>query len=507
VTQVQAYSSTGILLRTIITCYNGGNVGCAVPSIPVFAPILQQDVYTYAGGLPPSLVETKYDGNGNVTDVTEYDFGGSGSSFENRTDITYGSWNGGSCAAIGSYINNRVCESKTISGTGAVMADTRNTYDSHGNLLTTASLVSGGTSGGLYLSKSFTYNPNGTVATITDVNGTLTTVSNAQCSNLLPTSITTAGVTTQLGWNCNGPAVTSVTDPNKATNGAAYADPLWRLTQSTDPLGNNAYFSYTPTSATSSFTFNRGQSVHAKTETVDSLGRPHLNQVQQGPGSGNYDSVEADYYVSQMKRTGILPYVGSLGQTNSSGPGVTTTYDALGRTLKTIDNNGGYTSYLYTNNDVLVTVGPAPSGENVKQRQLEYNGLGWLTSVCEITSTANGGTACGQNQPATGFLTWYGYDAVGHLVQVSQGSQYRTFTYDDLGRITGGSDPESAGGFAYTYDSDATCGTYTGDLVKTVDAVGNTVCMAYDAIHRLTSVLPVSGPYSTNNTYSRVLRL
>jgi hypothetical protein len=46
-----------------------------------------------------------------------------------------------------------------------------------------------------------------------------------------------------------------------------------------------------------------------------------------------------------------------------------------------------------------------------------------------------------------------------------------------------------------TYDTDSTCGTYKGDLVK--DAVGNTTCYVYDALRRVTSTT-YSGPYSAN---------
>jgi YD repeat-containing protein len=46
-----------------------------------------------------------------------------------------------------------------------------------------------------------------------------------------------------------------------------------------------------------------------------------------------------------------------------------TTYDALSRPLTVVDGGGGTTTYAYNQNDVLVTVSPAPSGENTKQRQ------------------------------------------------------------------------------------------------------------------------------------------
>jgi YD repeat-containing protein len=46
------------------------------------------------------------------------------------------------------------------------------------------------------------------------------------------------------------------------------------------------------------------------------------------------------------------------------------------------------------------------------------------------------------------------------------------------------------------YDSDSTCGTYSGDLVKRMDAVGNTTCFSYDGLHRKLSITYPSGTYA-----------
>ena len=66
-----------------------------------------------------------------------------------------------------------------------------------------------------------------------------------------------------------------------------------------------------------------------------------------------------------------------------------------------------------------------------------------------------------------------------------------------LGRLTSETNPETANlAYTYTYDSDATCGTSAGDLVKRVDTKNNVTCYAYDALHRVTSVTYPSGPNS-----------
>jgi RHS repeat-associated protein len=50
----------------------------------------------------------------------------------------------------------------------------------------------------------------------------------------------------------------------------------------------------------------------------------------------------------------------------------------------------------------------------------------------------------------------------------------------------------------YSYDSDATCGTNYGDMIKRVDAAGNVTCYHYDGLHRLTQVNYPSGPNTAN---------
>jgi len=144
---------------------------------------------------------------------------------------------------------------------------------------------------------------------------------------------------------------------------------------------------------------------------------------------------------------------------------------------------------------VLQTVGPSP---NFK-KQFEYDGLGRLSSVCEITTGTTlwpGGT-CAQTSSQTGYWIRYTYDSSSRLTGVTQNSQAsssqtRTYAYDYLGRLISETNPETGNSstgsdIAYTYDS-ACGGSYlasAGDLTKRVDKAGNTTCYAYDAFHRL----------------------
>ena len=149
-----------------------------------------------------------------------------------------------------------------------------------------------------------------------------------------------------------------------------------------------------------------------------SSGRVHVGQIKETPSSPTYDSAETDYNSVGFPSRSTLPYAASAGTTNSTAPGVTATYDTLGRTLTTTDSGGGTTTYVYNQNDVLITSGPAPSGEIAKSKQYEYDSLGRLTSVCEITAGTSGwpGGSCGQTIAATGYLTEYTYDLNNNLI-------------------------------------------------------------------------------------------
>jgi YD repeat-containing protein len=194
-----------------------------------------------------------------------------------------------------------------------------------------------------------------------------------------------------------GAIAAQVTGENSEIVKTDYTDPnFWRPADVYDQANNETLISYSGQTAveTALQNFNGGNSVSDFRTTVDGFGRPILSQRLQAPGA-NYDTAETDYdNLGQPYRT-TMPFSAASGGTSSTAPGTNTTYDALGRVLTMTDANLGSVSYSYTNNDVLQQVS-GPSGTQTFQKQSEYDGLGRLISVCEISATLPGVGACGQ---------------------------------------------------------------------------------------------------------------
>lgn len=531
----QGAVSPSNLLQTVQTCYNGNATSCTSTAITL--PINQRKIITLLSGGLQSEHDDFWNTYGAPTESDDYDYGtGAHGPLLKQTLATYttmGNINAfrqtltvkdGNGNTV-SKINNNYDETSVTSTSGTPQHI--NPTTARGNLTSTNIYVNATT----FLTKTATYYDTGMMKNSTDVNSGVTTYNYASvaasCGNSFATSINEAvsGLSTSQTWNCTGGVQLTSTDENNQTTTTTYTDPyFWRPASIADPTGATTNFCYglmssgscsvNPNQTESTLTFNSGNSAADTLTTLDGLGRAHVQQTRQAPGSSSFDSVETDFdSVGRVNRV-TLPYSASAGQTNSTIASTSTTYDALSRPLTVTDGGGRTITYSYgtvgsQKNDTLVTQGPAPTGENTKSRQLETDGLGRLTSVCEITAgtTVWPGGTCAQSSNQTGYWIKYTYDPSGNLLTVTQNAQAasnhqtRTFVYDWRNRMLSETVPEigaSGNGTAnYTYDSDATCGTYKGDLVKKVDAAGNTFCSTYDLLHRqLTTTYP-SGPYSS----------
>jgi RHS repeat-associated protein len=511
-TLVYQGSTSGTLLKTSYTCYNGSASPCNSTAITL--PIsTRTHIVQWPGtsGLQSKTVTT-YNSYGLVTEKDEYAYGAGGpGSIARKTLITYASLTNG--------IVNRPATVTVEDGSNNIKSQTTYTYDqgtptatsgtpqhvsvsgSRGNATTIAYLVSGSTT----LSKTFTYYDTGNVSVATDVNNAQTTYTygTGSCGNSFVTSVSEPlSLSRSMTWNCTGGVETSVTDENGKTASTGYTDAdFWRPNSTTDQLSNTTNITYTAqTSVEASLDFNGSTSTTDVLRTVDGLGRTEITQVKESQTSSTYDSTQIEYDSLGRPAEGTLPYAATSGGTCSGTcPATSTVYDPLGRPATVTDGGGGTLSYTYTQNDIYQTAGPAPSGENTKRKQFERDALGRLTSVCEVTSITGSGT-CSQTSSVTGFWTKYTYDVNNQLTGVTQNAQSsttqtRTYGYDDLGRMTSEINPEN-GTTTYTYDTDSTCGTSKGDLVKKVDNAGDTICFAYDALHRVTSTT-YSGTYAS----------
>jgi RHS repeat-associated protein len=526
-TEKQVYNggvSQQNLIQTVITCYNDTNsspTSCS-PN-PASLPILEKDEYTqyttYPNSTGYSAVKTFYDNYGRVYDVQTYDFG---LVLINEKVITYGSGSPSTqtCTAISTYIIGKPCRITLFSGSqtnNIIVSETRNAYNATGNLTQTWNLVSGSGSTGTYLSKQYSY-ANGVVQTSTDVNGQVMNYTTTSCNNMFVTSQYPTNFTnlkTSQVWDCVGGVVTSATDANSKITQSKFfvnssSDPFYRPVEAIDQLQNVTSFAYTTNSVDSAFLFNGGNSTIETLSTLDSTGRAAISQLRQAPGtgdSGNWDTKSRSFDGDGRQYQTSL----TCATTAGSGCAASTesqTYDALSRPLIHHGTGGDIVTKTYVLNDVLSVLSPAPSGENTKAVQKEYDGLSRLKSSCLI-STASGSNSCGQANAKTGFLTQYSYDAAGRLLQtvenyqVTSPRQPRTYTYDFLGRVTTETNPES-GTTKYFWDTGSSaCGSYTsnGDLMEKRDNAGVSICYGYDGLHRLVGFGPSNNTNCTGFQY------
>ena len=525
---VSSASYSSIPTRQDVYCYNAG-IGqpgdCATAVVSL--PITEKDVYTTLAGMSnSSRTQTQYDKYGNVTFVGEYDFGATTPA--SRLVNAYGSWNGPGCSPIGNNINNKLCYSGVTDGALNNLSDRLFTYDPHGNLLKTQV-----TNGSAWLGNSTNnvYNSNGTPSVIYDLANNPTSIGYSSasysgcgsCTNYpFATSVTKGGLTVSSTWNGVGGVKTQDTDANGNATLYGYqycsqsintkADPFWRVVSVTDPLGNTFCKTYptgsSPDTITNAFSFNSGNSAQNVTQTTDGYGRLINTQKQQSPSSSNYDTVSTTYSSNGIPTNvySYLPCTTTLGSTCSGGVVGSSFYDMLGRLISVQDTGGGVDAITYAQNDVHSSAGPAPSLENTKQTQNEYDGLGRLTSSCNISTTVSGYVSCGQNAgPYSGVLTTTSYTSAAgsQTMAVTRGSQTRTSIVDALGRLTKVTLPES--GSTYYYYDGAPCGgtsqTFPGKLIGISYANGNSVCNWYDTLGRLI----VSEAYNSSSTLCRRL--
>src|SRR5579859_718382 len=515
----QGSASSGTLLKTAITCYNGNDSNgndsnCVTQSVS--APITRQDVYS---ALPTGITQRQdafLDGTtGVVNEVDDYDWGAPGH-LAQKTFNYY--------TTLGN-IPDLLTNVTVTDPTGAqTLRQTNYNYDET-SVTSTSGLPQhvavsgprGNLTSVLYWLSSVGGTMNGTISTYDDAGNVL--------------SMTDAdGNTTNLSYGNNGAYVTEVTLPDTSSpnlthhqTSATYDTNSGVLLSTTGENGQTTTFSYDkmfhPTktdfadggqtkvfydSATQVHTQNKidGSRTSDSYVQLDSLGRTSRTAVSNGE-STPYDQQDVCY--NSIGQIGFQSYAyqgNGLSNTSKvcSGAGNSFAYDALGRTTSITHSDGTSMQYTYTGRATQVT----DEGNNSTRvtRITQSDGLGRLTSVCEVSNTAltgNGGTptACGQDISATGFLTTYGYsyDNSGNLTTtISQGNlSPRIFVSDSLGRLTSETEPEwiATGGTTpsattYSYDHNGLLTQRIRPAMnQTNPAVTTTTNYVYDPLGRL----------------------
>lgn len=502
------------MLRETTTCYNqpfygGAGNGGTLPCLTT-APIsvssgmpTEADTYTYTPGAPgPAVTTVAFDSLGRTTNTASYDYAATTSNL--ATSTYYGTYTGtlnasptsANCSALANpAIIGTICLNKAVAGT-TTYGEVASQYNTNGQL--TAGNVVDSIDSKNFVTN-FTYTTKGAVATYTEPSGHKVTYNYTLCNDLFLSSVSDTIRSFGFTYDCNSGDTLTMTDANSNVWTATYADPLNRVTVVKSPMYSTSYpdsttYTYTANSIDSKMTFNSGATVDEGLTTTDVAGRPVL--YQSSYASGSFGTTQLAYNNLGQSSAVSIPFLAAPGALATSPTSATTTYDAIGRPHTIHDPSGDLTSFTYTDRDSRVTTYSIAT-------QAQTNGLGQVTSACQITG-ATGNGACGQDVAADGYLTTYAYNPVGYVTsmvknaQTTGTTQTTSYLYDGFNRLTSIARPES-GASTYVWDADSsgTCtGTYDGQVVRFNDANGNVTCYTYDVEGRVLSETHPSGPNS-----------
>lgn len=515
-TQRQIYqgsSTTGTLLETIATCYNGNKTSCS--STAVTLPINETSAFVQ---LPngqqrerDTFVNTT---TGLATEIDEYDFGtNQPGSLLRKTLISYAT-----------NLNNNILDlpaKETVcapggndsdcGGSGTKFAQTTFGYDetalkasgatqlvsisgSRGNLTSIHQWLKGATT---TLNTVNTFDDAGNILTTTDPNGNETSFT-YQCDDAFinQTTLPSTGVAhkASTAYDCNTGLLSSFSDQN-GNQTAFFYDDMHRPTEIDYPDGGQTNWGYPdPNHVTMQQKINGSDST-SYTTVLDSYGRTQETQ-RATPDCSTSIKIDTTYDSLGRLASRTNPYC----KTSDPTYGVTSfQYDALGRTAQVTNPDTSTTLAAYTGR-AAQTQDEGNGGSRIT-RIAQTDGLGRLVSLCEVT----GATQSGNNKPSacnldiggtvTGFLTTYTYDVLGDLTGVQQGAVSRSFSYDSLARLLSETHPES-GTTSYTYDSNGNLLT----RVRPAPNQGNPATTlkttyTYDALNR-----PTQKSYSDGKT-------
>ncbi|HEY4370041.1 MAG TPA: RHS repeat-associated core domain-containing protein [Steroidobacteraceae bacterium] len=342
-----------------------------------------------------------------------------------------------------------------------------------------------------------TYNGSGQPLTISDPNGTVTTLTYDARQRIL--SQTVGSETTGFTYWPTG-LLKRVTQPDGSYVQYSYDD-AHRLTQISDGAGNKiAYTLDAMGNRTAENAYDSGNTLHQTHSRVINS----LNQIYQDINAAGTAAVTTTYaYDSNGNHTGIAaPLSRSTGNQ----------YDELNRLKQITDAGAGVTQFGYDANDNLTSV----TDPRTLTTSYTYSGLGDLKTLISpdtgtTTNTVDSAGNLATSTNARGAVTTYSYDALNRPASVAYAlggvtDQTITFSYDagtyGKGHLTGAADANHS--LTWVYDAFArvssktqvvgtsalTVGySYTNeDLTTLTTPSGKAITYTYNSNHQVTAI-------------------
>ena len=482
--QVHNYSPSA-LLETIVTCYNGTSSPCNSTGITL--PITQITSTKTLGTLETET-NTDYSSYGLPSEIDEYAFGSGSppSTPLRKTRLTYGG-----------VIPNEPTQITVENNSSTPVAETAYGYNSDG-FMTSENLYTTSTSS--YISRSFTPTSHGVTSAATDYNANSTSVTSFACgtgSTAFPQTLKYPDTTTiTIGWNCPVALPSSTTDANGHPTTYSY-DLMVRPTGVVYPDEGGVTIGYTSANVRDIYTNIFGSTQRHDQFDLNTLGNVDEYALVNDPDPSGETKVLATYDKLSRQASVTNPYRGS------SGGGDSYTYDALNRVTMVTHADSSYSQITYGGGTAQTcsasTYGygyaTVTTDEVGHQRQSFTDALGRIIEVDEPNSSGT-----------LNVNTCYSYDLLGDLLQVVQGSETRTYTYDWLKRLTSATTPEGQGNtryFYYTTSGGGPCSGNPSAVCRRTDERGITTTYSYNNMNELTGKTYSNGDPSITYSYNQ----
>lgn len=330
---------------------------------------------------------------------------------------------------------------------------------------------------------------------------------NPSTANLYVTKIRKAyGTSVQLSSSfmhdfASGLTITATDDDNQVTNKTTYDD-LGRPILVQGAFGTalerrvvSQYYDASRTVVTKSDLNTVGDSKLVTIQHSDQLGRNRLNRTLEDPATQSATDETTGIkvqtrFISTSTNTYKLvsnPYRAASSTAASSEYTMGWARETMDRTGRVIESESfdgsGLPAPWGTNSSSMgkVTIAydanyTTTTDQTGKVKRTRVNGLGKLDRTDEPNSANSLGAQDTPIQP-----TYYTYDALSRLTQVSQGVQTRSFVYSSLSRLLSATNPEKGGPDTYEYDAN-------GNATKQTDARGWYATSTYDELNRVKTI-------------------